>query len=63
MAVPNEVITWSLGGNGTTDKGGTPVQMQWDTCTMVDHGGYDQFSGSFPWCVSGWCGSETPISG
>ena len=21
------------------------------------------FSGSLPWCVSGWCGSETPISG
>jgi hypothetical protein len=48
MAIPNEVISWSLGGNGTTDKGGTPVAMDWDTASAVDHGGFDQFSGSFP---------------
>jgi hypothetical protein len=53
MAVPNEVITWSLGGNGTTDKGGVPVAMEWDTASMIDHGGFDSFSGSFPLPMTG----------
>jgi hypothetical protein len=53
MGVPNEVITWSLGGNGTTDSGGTAVAMEWDTASMIDHGGFDSFSGSFPLPMTG----------
>ena len=34
-----------------------------DTWNALIFATFASFSGSLPWCVSGWCGSGTPISG